>query len=266
MKTKDVRQAFSALRARTGLSSEAFADLLGLPAGRSLADFEYPNGTYPHAHLPDELIERMLENLAGEGHPAISRDEIMQLSLIQEASAQNLLEQLLTPSLLADILVAFDRVVESNWRLSALGGVDVKARHTSILYKQVTTGAIDSARVGTVLQRKTDGSGRPQDTDPAMIGFWAKDTVSQAERETVLEELVAQALLVELIEAKVEASGTVAFLGHLLKTNYGGSCLRQLYSVDLDAILDQLTAIADAHQDPYAEEADNVVMLRDFRK
>ena len=70
----------------------------------------------------------------------------------------------------------------------------------------------------------------------------------------------------ELIEAKAEASHTVAFLCHRLKTAYGGRCLRQQNSDELTAILDQVAAIVDAHQDPYAEEADNVVLLRDFRK
>ncbi len=260
MKTKDVRQAFSALRARTGLSSEAFADLLGLPPGAGLADYEYPHGTYGHAHLPEDLIERMLENLAGEGHPAITRGEILQLSLVEEAPEEDLVAQLICPSLLADILVAFDAAVEQNHRLTQASGVDAKARHTSILFKQLTTCAITSAEVEAIVDCEAAGANGRTGRAGAV------DTMPQAQRDTILEELIARALLVELIEAKVEASDTVAFLGHLLRTGHEGRCLRQQSSAELNAIFDQVTAIVDAHKDPYFEEAENVVLLRDFRK
>ena len=248
MKTKDVRQAFSALRARTGLSSEAFADLLGLPAGLALADYEYPDGTYQHAHLPDELIERMLENLVGEGHPAITRADIVPLALAEDAPARDLCAELVTPSLLADILVAYDTAVRANGELQVAADVGVKARHTASLYKKLTTGAIGPGLIAEIMDQA-----QPPHADAPL---------DEAQREAILAELVTRALLVEQIELKAGDGATIAFLRHLLDTRYAGVELRYQDSQSLKSVFAQISAIAAAHEDPRIADADNVVVLR----
>ncbi len=250
MTTVDVRQAFSALRARTGLSSQAFARLLGYASDADIKEFAYPEGTWHHPHLPDELIERMLENLAGEGHPAISRAEIMRLSLLQDGSASDLTEQLTTPSLLSDILVAFDRAVANTPELAGQTSISVKANQASKLYKQLNSGAL-------------------KQIDPAVIApDIAKPGVllDEVQREAILEDLLARAMLVDLIEEQVHSSGTVVFLGHMLKTRYGGHPLPRQSRADLVSIYREVSAIAGAHDAPATQEAENVVMLSSFRK
>lgn len=248
MKTKDVKEAFSALRARTGLSSEAFADLLGLPADWALADYEHPNGSYQHAHLPDELIERMLVNLVGEGHPAITRAEIVPLALADDAPARDLWAELVTPSLLADILVAYDTAVHANGELQPAADVSVKARHTASLYKQLTSGAIGQSLIEDVM-----GQVQPVPAEAPM---------DEAEREAILAELVTRALLVEQIELKASDGATIAFLRHLLDTRYAGVELRHQDSQSLRSVFTEISAIAAAHDDPRIADADNVVVLR----
>lgn len=250
MITTDVRQEFTALRARTGLAPDAFAHLLGFASNTDIQDYAYPEGTWHHAHLPDELIERMLENLTGEGHPAITRAEIMRLSLLQDGTAGNLIEQLTTPSLLADILVAFDLAVANTPALTPHASIALKANQTAKLYKQLMSGALHPLELDAPQSRQA----RPG------------PPLNAAQREAILEDLLARSMLVELIEGGVQVSGTVAFLGHMLKTRYEGRPLRQQSRAALCSIIKELDAIAKAHDAPVEEEAENVVMLSRFRK
>ena len=201
-------------------------------------------------HLPDELIERMLENLTGEGHPAITRADIMRLSLLQDGAALDLVEQLTTPSLLADILVAFDLAVANTPELAGHASIDVKANQAAKLYKQLNSGALNHMElspVGTKFAR------------PGAL-------LDEAQREIILEDLLARSMLLELIEDQVQSSGTVAFLGHMIRSRYGGRPLQHQSRDDLGSILRELSAIAGAHEAPAAEEAENVVMLSRYRK
>ncbi|MEM1199803.1 MAG: hypothetical protein AAGI06_10885 [Pseudomonadota bacterium] len=250
MITMDVRQAFTALRARTGLSGTAFAELLGYASAADIAPYAYPEGSWPHAHLPDELIERMLENLTGEGHPAITRADIMGLSLLQEGDAFNLAEQLTTPSLLADILIAFDHAVTNTPELAGQASINVKANQSAKLYKQLNTGAINQIELSLL---------GPEITRSGTV-------LDEVQRELILEDLLARSMLLDLIEVQVQSSGTVAFLGHMMKSRYGGRPLQQQSKDDLRSIHRELAAIAGAHEAPAAEEAENVVMLSRFRK
>ncbi|MEM8688450.1 MAG: hypothetical protein AAGF81_14045 [Pseudomonadota bacterium] len=250
MSTRDVRQAFAALRRRTGLSSDAFAQLLGYASGAQIRDYDYPDGSWHQAFLPDELVDRMLENLTGEGHPAITRADIMRLSLLQDGTALDLIDQLTTPGLLADILVAFDGAVASTPALSGQTSITAKATQTTKLYKQLTCGALSEADL------TLDG---PQTAPGGAV-------LDEAQREAILEDLLARSMLVDLIEQQVQTSGTVAFLGHLLKTRYGNRALREYSREELSSIFNELSAIASAHTAPATEEAENVVMLSAFRK
>ena len=252
MNTDDLRIAFTALRGRTGLSVDAFAELLGYPSGSALAPYEHPNGSYQHAHLPGELIERMFENLVGEGHPAIKRADIAPLALVQDAPCRDLWSELVTPSLLADILVAFDTAVENIDLLKPTADVSFKARHTAILYKQLTSGVIGPSLIAEIMgQLQRSNTGHPMD---------------EAQREAILEEFVARAMLVDLIELKAQDGATIAFLRHLLDTRYEGVELRHQSSQALNSILAEISAIAAAHEDPRITEADNVVVFRRFSK
>ena len=251
MTTNDVRQAFTALRTRTGLAPDAFARLLGFSTEADIQDYAHPDGTWPHAHLPDELIERMLENLSGEGHPAITRADIMRLSLMQDGTAGDLVEQLTTPSLLADILVAFDLAVANTPVLAPHASIALKANQTAKLYKQLMSGALPPLALDAAPEPPPAQPGPPLDA---------------AQREAILEDLVARSTLVDLIEDGVQASGTVAFLGHLLKTRYQDRPLRQQPRAALCSIFKELGAIAQAHDVAGEEEAENVVMLSNFRK
>ncbi|MCP5082370.1 MAG: hypothetical protein GY948_11805 [Alphaproteobacteria bacterium] len=248
MKRIDVRLAFAALRTRTGLSADGFAKLLGYGSSAELDCYEHPGGSYQHAHLPDQLIERMIENLIGEGHPAVTRDDIVQLSLAHDCLNRDLTAELVTPSLLADILVAFDAAVENNSQLKPTADVSAKARQTAILYKQLNSGLIGPSLVAEIMGR--------------VLSTYTGHRLGEAQREAILEELVARTMLVELIEAKAQDGATVAFLRHLLDTRYAGVELRHQSSHALSSILDQIGAIAAAHEDPRIADADNVVVLR----
>ncbi len=252
MSTSDVRIAFTALRGRTGLSVDAFAELLGYPSASELLPYELPDGRYQHAHLPDTLIERMFENLVGEGYPAITRDEISQLALVQDARSRDLTAELVTPSLLADILVAFDIAVENIGQLKATADVGAKARHTAILYKQLTSHLIGSSLIEEIMGQ--------------VLRTNAGHHMGEVQREAILEELIARAMLVEQIELKAQDGATIAFLRHLLDTRYEGVELRNQNSHALSLIFDEISAIAAAHEDPRIAEADNVVLLSGFRK